>query len=175
MGFIMDKLKGAFGVKRYEPVDDSEESIRTDEKVAALVSGWHFQAKQSTQLPWVIATFVLTILATIFFIQGLQTSSRGSLEKGYSSDLGERSICAVILLLDGRLLNINKKLTFRVAALATPAIHVEQIRFTGGIKFDDNGTMYRAIEPGAQYVGRPGPVLDENWDKLIGSMAKIMK
>jgi hypothetical protein len=46
---------------------------------------------------------------------------------------------------------------------------VSQVKFTGGIKFYDNGTMYRDNGPGAKYVGPPDPEIDANWDALIGT------
>ncbi|KAJ2982633.1 hypothetical protein NQ176_g1255 [Zarea fungicola] len=50
-----------------------------------------------------------------------------------------------------------------------PAIAVSEIRFTGGIKFHDNGTMFRDRGPGPQYVGLPSQNIDDNWDALIGT------
>lgn len=52
-------------------------------------------------------------------------------------------------------------------ALAIPAIQVSQVRFTGGMKFDDNGTIFRDIIAGKQYVGLPSPEIDANWRALI--------
>lgn len=43
------------------------------------------------------------------------------------------------------------------------------MKFTGGIKFHDNGTMFRDPGPGAQYVGRPSPAIDDAWDRLVGT------
>lgn len=43
------------------------------------------------------------------------------------------------------------------------------MRFTGGIKFHDNGTMFRDPGPGKQYVGRPSTDIDAAWDDLIGT------
>jgi hypothetical protein len=46
---------------------------------------------------------------------------------------------------------------------------VSLVKFTGGIKFDDNGTMFRDNGPGLRYVGRPGPEIDANWKALVGT------
>ncbi|CAJ2510800.1 Uu.00g064250.m01.CDS01 [Anthostomella pinea] len=49
-----------------------------------------------------------------------------------------------------------------------PAIELKKVRFTGGLKFHENGTTYRYLEPGAtQYVGEPSEELDRAWRLLI--------
>jgi Mycotoxin biosynthesis protein UstYa len=53
--------------------------------------------------------------------------------------------------------------------LALPSIRVTQTRFTGGIKFYDNGTMYRDNGGGPRYVGPPHPEIDANWEALVGT------
>lgn len=52
---------------------------------------------------------------------------------------------------------------------ATPEIQVSEVKFSGGIKFHDNGSMYRDHGPGPQYVGHPSLELDATWDALIGT------
>ena len=45
---------------------------------------------------------------------------------------------------------------------------MKKVKFTGGLKFDDNGTTYRAVDPlVTQYVGEPTPELDRAWRALI--------
>ncbi|KAI0964835.1 hypothetical protein F4678DRAFT_367028 [Xylaria arbuscula] len=52
------------------------------------------------------------------------------------------------------------------------SIEVVQVKFTGGLKFDENGTTYRAVEPGVpQYVGEPSDELDRRWRSLIRGQA----
>ncbi|CAI7582533.1 unnamed protein product [Penicillium palitans] len=88
-------------------------------------------------------------MAALFFVRNLQLTRHGSFETGYPSEL------------------VTKRMW---QALATNAIQVSQIKFTGGIKFDDNGSMYRdATAPGPSYVGPPSPQLDAAWDQMIGT------
>ena len=48
------------------------------------------------------------------------------------------------------------------------SISIKKVKFTGGLKFDENGTTYRAVDPGkTQYVGEPSPQLDHAWRSLI--------
>jgi hypothetical protein len=53
--------------------------------------------------------------------------------------------------------------------LAKQSIQVSNVKFTGGIKFYDNGTMYRDNGPGPAYVGRPTQEIDDAWEQLIGT------
>ncbi|CEJ87111.1 hypothetical protein VHEMI04306 [[Torrubiella] hemipterigena] len=47
-------------------------------------------------------------------------------------------------------------------------IKVKQVKFTGGIKFAEDGTAYRHVEPGTtQYVGKPSDEIDLAWEELI--------
>ncbi|KAK0625823.1 hypothetical protein B0T14DRAFT_405091, partial [Immersiella caudata] len=49
-----------------------------------------------------------------------------------------------------------------------PVIELQKIRFSGGLKFDENGTLYRSIDPTAiQYVGEPSDGIDKAWADLI--------
>ncbi|KAI1109852.1 hypothetical protein F5Y14DRAFT_444397 [Nemania sp. NC0429] len=53
-----------------------------------------------------------------------------------------------------------------------PQIELVKVKFKGGLKFDENGTTYRAIDPDApQYVGEPSPELDRRWKSLIRGQA----
>lgn len=48
------------------------------------------------------------------------------------------------------------------------AIEIEKVTFTGGLRFDDQGRMYRTIDPDAvDYAGDPSPSVDEAWRKMI--------
>lgn len=45
-------------------------------------------------------------------------------------------------------------------------ISIEQVGFTGNVQIRDDGTTY--LDPGEiQYVGKPSPKIDENWENLI--------
>ncbi|KAI1161539.1 hypothetical protein F5B18DRAFT_627993 [Nemania serpens] len=53
-----------------------------------------------------------------------------------------------------------------------PQIELVKVKFKGGLKFDENGTTYRAIDPDApQYVGEPSDELDRRWRSLIRGQA----
>ncbi|KAK6592618.1 hypothetical protein H4I96_11849 [Botrytis cinerea] len=44
----------------------------------------------------------------------------------------------------------------------------ETVRFTGGLHFHKNGTLYReTIEGEPQYVGEPSPEIDSAWNQLL--------
>ncbi|KAM0145502.1 hypothetical protein ACHAQE_011237 [Botrytis cinerea] len=44
----------------------------------------------------------------------------------------------------------------------------ETVRFTGGLHFHKNGTLYREIIEGEpQYVGEPSPEIDSAWNQLL--------
>ena len=54
------------------------------------------------------------------------------------------------------------------------ALELERVTFTGGLDFDENGTLYRTIEPGSpQYVGKPNPEIDANWESLLEGMSTV--
>ncbi|KAF3405169.1 hypothetical protein DPV78_003205 [Talaromyces pinophilus] len=47
-------------------------------------------------------------------------------------------------------------------------IEIEEVRFWGGIKADENGTFYMHFNPDekVRYVGKPTREMDEAWDRL---------
>ena len=48
------------------------------------------------------------------------------------------------------------------------AIEAQKVRFTGEMKFHENGTIYRDYPPGAPiYAGPPSPEIDAAWDDLL--------
>ncbi|KAI3342238.1 hypothetical protein F4824DRAFT_195251 [Ustulina deusta] len=52
------------------------------------------------------------------------------------------------------------------------SIYLKKVKFTGGLKFHENGTTYRAIQPGVpQYVGEPSDEMDRRWRSLIRGQA----
>lgn len=47
-------------------------------------------------------------------------------------------------------------------------LEVEKTKFTGSFEYDENGTLYRTLEPGkTQYVGQPNPEIDAAWEALV--------
>lgn len=59
----------------------------------------------------------------------------------------------------------NKLIPFTEAARSS--IEVEQVRFSGTLKFDENGTAGWGDKDQPQFFGPPGPDIDENWQGLI--------
>jgi hypothetical protein len=48
------------------------------------------------------------------------------------------------------------------------ALATETVRFTGGLHYHKNGTLYReTIEGQPQYVGEPSPEIDSAWNRLL--------
>ncbi|KAI1157807.1 hypothetical protein F5B18DRAFT_657289 [Nemania serpens] len=48
------------------------------------------------------------------------------------------------------------------------AIQLKKVKLTGGLKFNDNGTLYHVIKPGVQqYVGPLSPEIEAVWDTLL--------
>ncbi|KAL7917364.1 hypothetical protein ACQKWADRAFT_306946 [Trichoderma austrokoningii] len=49
-----------------------------------------------------------------------------------------------------------------------PFLAIKKVKFTGGLKFSENGTTYRDVDPNqTQFVGEPSPQLDNAWKSLI--------
>jgi hypothetical protein len=47
-------------------------------------------------------------------------------------------------------------------------LKLQKVKFTGSLNFDENGTLFRTIEPGVpQYVGEPNAEIDAAWDNLL--------
>lgn len=115
---------------------------------------------QPARLPWIISTVVLLLLTAVLIVRDiLPASSQGSFEKGFVTDFG---ICpckhAAIV-------------TKPFAEPALPAISMHQVRFSGALRADENGTLFPAFnssEP--RYVGPPSPEIDQTWEKLLGRM-----
>jgi hypothetical protein len=47
-------------------------------------------------------------------------------------------------------------------------LEVQKVKFSGGLSFDENGTLYRNFDPNAvQYVGEPNKAIDHAWAELL--------
>ena len=56
-------------------------------------------------------------------------------------------------------------------APAWDRVEMEEVRFTTGIHFDDQGEVYRNEYPGLnKYTGPPSPETDAAWEELIGGI-----
>jgi len=54
--------------------------------------------------------------------------------------------------------------------IARAAIETHQVKFSGGLAFMPNGTMFRDIKPGEPiYFGVPSPEIDQAWGDLLYS------
>ncbi|KAH8647913.1 hypothetical protein BX600DRAFT_443251 [Xylariales sp. PMI_506] len=90
---------------------------------------------------WLVIMLTLVGFITGYISRGSPTLDTESFERGYSTDL----------------------------ELAKSSIRVHGVRFTGGLKYDDNGTLYRNHPPDQkQYVGQPSSELDSAWEEIIG-------
>jgi hypothetical protein len=50
----------------------------------------------------------------------------------------------------------------------TPSLR--QIRFTSGLKYNENHTLYRTFDPnGPKFVGTPSTEIDDAWFDIMGS------
>lgn len=57
---------------------------------------------------------------------------------------------------------------YTLPVLSRAVVELEEVAFTGGLLYHDNGTLYREIdETKPQYVGRPGPHIDKAWEDLM--------
>jgi hypothetical protein len=141
MAGIAEKIK--LNPKNYEQLlQQAEDDYLLDEVLPSAPSS-HRPQRQRV-LPWAIAALtaiVLFALAGSFAIRDIWRTKRGSFEFGYDNEL----------------------------RLATSSILTSHVKFTGGIKFHDDGTMFRDNGPGKAYVGPMSPELDANWDALIGT------
>jgi len=47
-------------------------------------------------------------------------------------------------------------------------IKLEVIKFSGGLKYDDDGRLYRNVDSSqVDYVGKPSPEMDKAWHSLV--------
>ncbi|KAF2830159.1 hypothetical protein CC86DRAFT_368017 [Ophiobolus disseminans] len=131
-----------FKSEKYKPILDKDHdapSEYSDESGATLEPTRTPIVKRRTNYSLYAITLVLAGLATFFFAQNFQLRKRGNFQNGFANEI----------------------------AFATPLIQVYKTKFTGGIKFHDNGTMFRDQGPGKQYVGQPSPELDAHWEELV--------
>lgn len=52
-------------------------------------------------------------------------------------------------------------------------IEFEEVIFTGGPAYDDNGTMFIPNPSKIDYMADPSPALDDAWDELIEGMCRM--
>ncbi|OAQ65413.1 hypothetical protein VFPPC_14065 [Pochonia chlamydosporia 170] len=60
--------------------------------------------------------------------------------------------------------------------LSRAVVELEEVAFTGGLLYHDNGTLYREIdETKPQYVGQPGPHIDKAWEDLMSALEVVIE
>ncbi|RDW91741.1 hypothetical protein BP5796_02906 [Coleophoma crateriformis] len=58
---------------------------------------------------------------------------------------------------------------------AKPLAALVEYAFTGGIQIDENGKLYREVDPSKpQYAGEPSPEIDKAWDDLLEAVDLIL-
>jgi hypothetical protein len=50
-------------------------------------------------------------------------------------------------------------------------VELEEVVFTGGPAYDENGTMYVPNPSKIDYIGDPSPKIDDAWNELIEGMS----
>jgi hypothetical protein len=146
-------------------------SYREDDETGGLLS--NYQHHLSRQEPphqkrsaYVVTIFMLIMLCClitalgVLFVLRLELSEKpGTYETGFHTELGKDATETK------QLLERTKANTTEVPAF--PQIELMKRRFTGGLRFDKSGMLYRVTEPGVtQYVGEPSDELDVAWFDL---------
>lgn len=108
-------------------------------------------------IPLVFIIWTLSIYATFLCTRHAYMPTSRSFETGFDTELGA-----------------SRHLAFARHSIANcgttepiwGVISLEKIRFTGDLKVDPNGTVYREVV-GRQYVGPPSPEIDDAWVDII--------
>ncbi|PPJ52310.1 hypothetical protein CBER1_09242 [Cercospora berteroae] len=91
--------------------------------------------------PWIVSTILFAVISICLVVMdGVRSYHRRTYETGFDTELDS----------------------------AFPAIHIKKVRFTGGLHYDENGTVLRNSLPGGgpEWVGPPNPATDKLWDDL---------
>ncbi|KAI8630470.1 hypothetical protein F5Y19DRAFT_474252 [Xylariaceae sp. FL1651] len=104
----------------------------------------HSRRERTTIYVLITSLWVLSLAFTAWFSSVMRPLPKYSYETGFDTDLEPlRSM-----------------------------IGIKKVKFIGGLKFHENGTTYRYVEPGVtQYVGEPSEELDRAWRSLIRGQA----
>lgn len=127
-----------------------------------MTTHWHPQKTYATIARWGLISilWLTSIIVTAAWFSTKTSTAPYSYETGFDTDLREYSCTK-------QTLDVAKQICL---AAIRPFIELKKVKFTGGIKFDENGTTYRGIEPGVQYVGEPSDSIDRAWKELIRGM-----
>ncbi|KAI9833743.1 MAG: hypothetical protein M1819_003476 [Sarea resinae] len=129
-----------FKTVSYSPLQEEDASSSSD------YEPFHERGQRAKALipalPWMVSTFVLGLCLLITLLLDSPFSERESFETGYATEM----------------------------QAAVHTIELEEVRFWGGIKADENGTFYMHFNPKDEirYVGKPSRELDDAWDRLTG-------
>ncbi|KAI1261337.1 hypothetical protein F5Y18DRAFT_401683 [Xylariaceae sp. FL1019] len=86
---------------------------------------------------------------------------------------GILAFLCLVLLSDNIRLRRKQPSTSAFSTDLTVAQHTSELiesRYTGGIQVDQNGKLYREVNPSEpQYAGEPSPEIDKAWDDILGA------
>jgi len=133
-------------------VDDGEPFLpqRNGEKSAGFFPTKKRRLDCGPALPWIVSTGILSVLCVVLALRDSQVrmpsipKPTDTFETGFDTDLD----------------------------IARVAIETHHVKFSGGLMFMPNGTMYRDLRPGEPlYFGIPSPEIDKAWWNLLYSSA----
>lgn len=140
-------------------------------KYSLLPSGEHSEDKErNSQSPvpthialglaiLLLSNAALAIVVVFLTLRLFQSPHNGSFETGFLTEFSESS---------SSLNPASAPLLTQKPEPAHPAVQLHQIRFTGGLLYDENGTLYRNVNPEEpSYVGSPTEDMDAAWEALI--------
>lgn len=111
------------------------------------------KAKVLNVLPWMISTFVLGIWVLYLLFRDSYSFPLGTYHEGWATDLREYRSFATVLSMSNT----------RGLGPAAQQIELQQLRFTDGPAFTDDGEMYTPFPGPIRYGGEPGDEVDEAW------------
>lgn len=131
-----------------DSIDESASFLTTKESISRRRRGFWWSAYGLTQ--WLqillISLLVLVVILQYARINALKGSS--SYENGFRTDF----------------------------VLAKHVIDTEEVAFTGGLVYDENGTLYREMDyTQPQYAGQPGPDIDKAWEDLMYGLEVVLE
>jgi hypothetical protein len=143
-----------------ESLHDSESFFLSDFEKSG---GFSNDARARRRLPWTV--IVPWVLCLVLFVGILvQASILVSPSRGYWSRNELGSLVFIHIVIN------NSYPRTGIAQREVPAI-TKQIRFTGGLRYNESKQLYRQIEPGIpNYAGVPTPEIDAAWHEIISSM-----
>lgn len=110
-------------------------------------------------LPWIVSTIAFAWAAGFFFLKSLPPVQfqEHSFSTGWKTDFGKLSA------LDQRNCQL---IVLPKTGPARSAIALEEVRFTGGPMYSENGTYYVPHPAAINYTADPSPELDAAWEEL---------